>query len=183
MEASGGEAAIGNKDRCKACFLDEPKGIQHIFNVYEGFVIGKSKADAACFFMHLSRKGSKFFRGKDKAGGFPAMLGNFVILAERAGKIAAKTAGRKDVRSRVEVIEGFFLDGIKGKTGEPSIGQADQAPLLVLPCAAKANLTISKAAVMMTKGTGKDSRLHESTSFVKPLKGSYFISEERNEKT
>lgn len=65
------------------------------------------------------------------------MLGNFVILAERAGKIAAKTAGRKDVRSRVEVIEGFLLDGVKGKTGELSIGQAYQSSLLVLPCAAK----------------------------------------------
>ena len=175
MEASGGEAAIGNKDSCKVCFLDEPKGIQHIFNVYEGFVIGKSKADAACFFMHLSRKGSKFFRGKDKAGGFPAMLGNFVILAERAGKIAAKTAGRKDVRSRVEVIEGFLLDGVKGKTGELSIGQAYQSSLLVLPCAAKADFTVSKAAVMMTKQAGQDGRHHEHTSFEMAPKGLYFI--------
>ena len=125
--------------------------------------------------MHLSRKGSKFFRGKDKAGGFPAMLGNFVILAERAGKIAAKTADRKDVRSRVEVIEGFLLNGVKGKTGELSIGQAYQSSLLVLPCAAKADFTVSKAAVMMTKQAGQDGRHHEHTSFEMAPKGSYFI--------
>nr|WP_302889567.1 hypothetical protein [uncultured Acidaminococcus sp.] len=65
--------------------------------------------------MHFFSKGSKFFWGQDKTGGFPAMLGDFVVLAERAGKIAAKTAGRKDGRSRVEVIEGFFSMGSRAR--------------------------------------------------------------------
>ena len=110
------------------------------------------------------------------------MLGNFVIRAERAGKIAAKTAGRKDVRSRVEVIEGFLLDGVKGKTGELSIGQAYQWSRLLLPCAEKADSTSRKAAGMMTNKPGQDGRNTENPPFEMAPKGSYFFFRRCKEK-
>ena len=99
----------------------------HKFPADQWFVICEGNADIPLRNQALCERCQFFGRSLPCRERFVSH-GNLVILAERAGEVAAEASGRQNIHSRMKLRQRFFADGIERKRRHlPVTGTYDPA--------------------------------------------------------